>query len=468
MESIKRKIEISVIKYLEKYSIGSGSSIVAAWSGGPDSTVLISILKDLEKYNFKITAAWFNHRLRTEAEMAEEEATVEKTAARLGVRLVKGHAAAGEIKDRAEDAKLSLEDAARKVRYNFLQKVVLDNRADYIALGHNLNDNTETMMMRFLLNSGTAGLAGIPEKRDQLIRPLCGVPRSDIEKYIENEKLDVSIDRTNLEDVFLRNKIRLNIIPEIKKFIPEIDGNMSGLAGKLRLQNDFIDHETEKRLKWTECAEGWKINQNTFYSEHRLLRIRSIFSIINRMGFSERVRYTAVEDAVRGENPGNGKILLKTSAFELTSGSGHIFIQRLVNHNKKSYFIYLEPGTEASFCGQKVSAFEIGAAKDERYSDDDNRIILPVNGPLTVRSYRDGDYIDIENGRKSLKKLFSEWKVSLKDRNSIPVIEDRGIVITVAGSHLGYKNRISCSSRSCSDNKKILLVFNSDTETTCE
>ncbi|HAK45642.1 MAG TPA: tRNA lysidine(34) synthetase TilS [Spirochaeta sp.] len=467
MKSIKETIENSVRTYLENFSIKPESRVIAGWSGGPDSTVMISVLKNLSGYNLDITAVWYNHGLRSLREIEEEERLVCLQAEKLGVRLIRGASGWGVIKSTASEQSQSIEEAARNARYAFFEEIRRKQAADYIAVGHNLNDNTETMLMRFLQNAGTAGLSGIPVRRGIIIRPICGVGRADIEEYLKEESLDVSIDHTNLENDFLRNKLRLDVLPVIRESFPYVDENLSHLSKKFRLQNDFIEYESEKRLVWHEDKDRWAIRQDIFYSEHLLLRIRSVFSILNRIAPGTRIKYSAVEQAAAGEYPGNGKILLRTSVFEILTSEGYIFIQRLVNHTKKSYFIYLEPGVREEFFGQTVSASN-AKNEDIEVSGAENRLLLEWNGPLILRSCREGDCIEIEGGCKSLKKLFSEWKVKPADRSRLPVIEDNGRISAVLGRHLGYNNRLACRRLTSGRKKKILLIINSDTETICE
>lgn len=465
MESIKKTIEHRVEGFLDRNSVSRKSRLVVAWSGGTDSTAMLSILENLEDYDFDITAAWYDHGLRPQAEIVEEERFIDRQAEAFGVKLVKGSAGRGKIKEKAYKLSESIEEAARNSRYSFLYGVKKRVEAEYIVLAHNLDDNTETMMMRFLQNAGIGGLSGIPQIRDCIIRPLAATSRLEIEEYIKQEGLSFSIDKSNLEKDFLRNKLRLNVLPAVKTVFPNVDRNLSQLSEKFRIYNNFINQEAEKRIIWNEIGGSWGISQENFYSEPMLLRIISVFSILNRISIGTRIKYLAVQTAVGGSFPGNGKILLKTSSFEMITHNSHIFIQRLVNHSKNSYFIYLEPGLTEVFSGQTVSVFQAAEFEDNGQSSIYNNLIFLTAGQLLLRSYRDGDCIETEGGSKSIKKLFNEWKVDKNDRSRVPVIEKSGRIAAVIGRHLGYENRFSNRVIIDGEDKKILLVFNSDTET---
>ena len=464
MRSTKRTIEEIVISYLEIHAIPKNSHIIAAYSGGPDSTALISALAGLSVHPVKLTAAYFNHRLRPEPELSEEIEIIRRQSEALGVKLYIGEAGENEIKSRAVESGLSLEEAARNARYSFLFSLRDQICADYIAVGHNADDNAETMLMRFLQNGGTSGLSGIPEKRGALIRPLYRADRETIEEYIRAEKLLCSLDKTNMETDFLRNRIRHEIIPVIKDVFPEFKRNMASLSEKLRADERFIMHETKNRIVWAQNGIKYQTSLENFNKQPLSVKMRSIFTVFNSMGQGARISSKAVRQAVEHEAV-NGKVLLRVSDMELYTANGFIFAQRLVNSNKKSYLLYLKPGEIFSVSKQKF------CISDELRNEKDCgmmsvEVITAGVPPVLARSYREGDKIAGENGQKSIKKLFSDWKVDPGDRFAIPIIEDSDGIAAVIGKHLGYRNKTACRSRNNGHGlKKILLYYSSDTET---
>ena len=383
MKSTER-ITDKVLEYIKQYGIAPGSGIVVAWSGGPDSTVLLHVLDNLKQFNFSLTAAWYNHRLRAPDNMDAEEALVDEAAEKNGIRLVKGAADPGAIAAESASESISLEEAARNARYAFLNRIAGESGAEYIAVGHNLNDNSETMLMRFLRNEGVSGLSGIPERRANIIRPLCRVDRRDIDQYILESGLQTSIDHTNYENNFIRNRMRNELLPEIRKVVPEADDNLRKLSSKIALYNDFTASEAA-RLRWEKSGDAMRIEAETFYDAHTLIRILSVFNTLNRMKIGGRLRFAAVEQAVSGSFPGNGKVLLKTSGFSISTRDGYIFIQRLVNHYKNSYFIYLRTGERAEASGM---CFEITDCADEESDAEAAGLYLRETDALLIRSYR--------------------------------------------------------------------------------
>jgi len=201
---------------IKKYQlIDKGDKIVIGVSGGPDSVALLYLLNGLKKeLRLKLHIAHLDHMLRNNSYKDAE--FVERLAEKLKIPVT-----TAQIKVRALAKKGSLEEIARNARLGFLFKVAKDIKARKIALGHNLDDQAETVLMRILRGTGLYGLSGILPKRRisgfQIIRPLIEVKRSEIEAYLRKKKIKPRIDTSNLEDIYLRNKIRNRLIPLLEK-----------------------------------------------------------------------------------------------------------------------------------------------------------------------------------------------------------------------------------------------------------
>ena len=169
-------------------------------------------------------------------------------------------------------------------------------------------------------------------------------------------------------------------------------------------------------------------------------------------------------EVITGAAPENGKILLRTSEYEIIAVNGHIFIQRLVNRLKKSYLLYLKPGDNVNVFGQKISVLSSGCETISAEFAGQETISVPAEGHIILRSYREGDAIETGHGKKSLKKIYNEWRVVPGDRNRIPVIEADCRIAAIAGKHLGYEDKIAADASSGEADKKILLILGSDTE----
>ena len=228
-----------VLNTIKKYNlIQENDKIVIGVSGGPDSMCLLHILNGLkEKLNFEIVVAHINHMIRKEAE--EETQYVKNFCDKLGIKC---YIKRIDVIDKSNKEKIGTEEAGRKARYDFFEEVLNIVNANKIATAHNENDNAETVLMNIFRGAGTSGLKGIEPIRDnKYIRPIIECERSEIEEYCRVNKLQPKIDKTNLENVYTRNKIRNVLIPEIKKeFNPNIIESLNKLSILSRQENNFI------------------------------------------------------------------------------------------------------------------------------------------------------------------------------------------------------------------------------------
>ena len=234
-----------VLKTITKYNlIESGDRIVLGVSGGPDSITALVILNELKKrLNFEIVVAHINHGIRENAKLDEEY--VKNFCNKLEVKCYVLHS---KVKEYAQKEKIGLEEAGRKVRYDFFNEILEKENAKKIAIAHNKNDNGETIIMNILRGSGISGLKGIEPKQGVYIRPLIEISRDEIEDF--SEELNPCHDESNDENEFTRNKIRNIVIPYIKKeFNPNIIEGLNRLSQIAREEELFVERETIKAYK---------------------------------------------------------------------------------------------------------------------------------------------------------------------------------------------------------------------------
>nr|MDE6785173.1 tRNA lysidine(34) synthetase TilS [Ruminococcus sp.] len=235
--------------FTEKYGmINSGDTVVCGLSGGADSVCLLLALRRLsEDMGFSVEAAHINHCLRGE-ESDRDEKFCRKLCLRLNIPFT---AAVCDVRSHAESESVSLEQAARDMRYQALQKIAYGKK---IATAHNADDNLETILLNLVRGSGIKGLSGIPPVRGNIIRPLLTVSRSEIEEYLSSAGQDYVTDSTNLTDDYTRNKIRHNIIPVLKTINSSLADTTARTAEVLRSENNLIESETDAAYK--KCLRG--------------------------------------------------------------------------------------------------------------------------------------------------------------------------------------------------------------------
>lgn len=233
-----------ILETITKYNlIESGDRIVLGVSGGPDSICMLEILNKLkDKLRFDIFVAHINHGIRENATIDEQY--VENYCKKLDLECFILHA---DVKKYAKDNKIGLEEAGRKVRYDFFDEVLEKTNSNKIAIAHNKNDRVETIILNILRGSGVLGLKGIESKNGKYIRPLIEIDRLDIEEYCLQNNLNPRIDESNFENDYSRNKVRNIVIPYIKEeFNPNIIETITRLSDIVSEESDFLEEETIK------------------------------------------------------------------------------------------------------------------------------------------------------------------------------------------------------------------------------
>lgn len=321
-------MEEVVLKTIEKYNlINANDKIVLGVSGGPDSLFMLNILNNLkEKLQIELVVAHVNHMLRSEAD--EEEQFVKEFCKKIQVDFYSKRI---EVAKYADNNKISLEEAGRKIRYEFFEEVAKQVNANKIAVAHNKNDKVETMIMHLLRGSGTAGLQGIQAKTNKIIRPLIEIERKEIEKYCEEQKLEPRIDKSNFDNTYTRNKIRNIVIPYIKEeFNPNIIETMTRLSEVVTEENTFLNKLTETEYKKILIQKNEKeisLDLKKFNELDNIIKKRIIlYTVSNLRGGSQGIEKVHIEDIVKlcQNNIGN-KFLIPNKGLKVLVKEKKIF-----------------------------------------------------------------------------------------------------------------------------------------------
>ena len=307
-------MEDKILKTIQKYElINDGDKIVVAVSGGPDSICLLNILKNIQKEksilttskktytnpSFEIIVAHVNHMIRKEA--SEDEQYVKNYCEKNGIVFFSKSI---DVEKLAHNNKIGTEEAGRLVRYNFFQEVLEKTKATKIAIAHNKNDKIETIILHILRGSGLEGLKGIEPKRGNIIRPLIECEREEIEKYCKENNLNPRIDKTNLENIYNRNKIRNIVIPYIQKeFNPNIIKTMDRLSTIVTQEDKYIENQTQKiyqEILLEEQKNQITIDLKKFNLQEIVIKSRLIRYIIKRLfGSSQSIEKIHIEDIIK-------------------------------------------------------------------------------------------------------------------------------------------------------------------------
>ena len=415
---------------IKKYNlIEKGDKIVLGLSGGPDSVCLLHILNRLkEVLDIEVYAAHLNHQIRG-MEAQKDALYVSQLCESLGVTFfVKSI----DVPKYCKDNKLSLEEGARKLRYEMFFEIKESLNANKIAIAHNMNDQAETVLMRMMRGTGLQGLKGIDYIRDGvIIRPILDIERSEIESYCEEYKLNPRIDSTNLESIYTRNKIRIELIPYMKdNFNSNVTESIVRMSNSLKCDNDFIEEEALKAFKKVTSVneDNLEIKLNNYKTLHKSLKSRIIrHGIKYVLGDTNFIDQKHIEEVMEleAENKIDKKIILPRGLFVYRQKDKLLFTTKEIVF-KEVEFSYILPKNGFVKINEADIIIETEVLPINRYKAlkrdkslkwfDCNKI----KGGIVVRS---------SMGSKKLKQLFIDLKIPKEERSKIPVLQDdKGIL----------------------------------------
>ncbi|MEG1285028.1 MAG: tRNA lysidine(34) synthetase TilS [Romboutsia sp.] len=446
-----------VLSTINKYNlIEKGDKIVLGLSGGPDSVCLLDILNRLKaELDIEIYAAHLNHQIRG-IEAQKDALYNSKLCEEMGITFFLKSI---NVPNYCEEHGLSIEEGARKLRYEMFYEIMQKTKSNKIAIGHNLNDQAETVLMRMMRGTGLQGLKGIDYIRDKvIIRPILDIERSEIEAYCEENNLQPRIDKTNLQSIYTRNKIRLELIPYMKdNFNSNIIESIVRMSNSLRNDNDYIEKEAELKFKEVSSIKEdiAEIYLEDYLKLHSAMKVRVIRNgvkyILGDINFLDQKH---IEDIIELENNNkiNKRITLPRGVFAYRKKDSIILTTKEIV-NEEIYFCYNIPSDgfikikELGIVieSQKMTVERYRSMKADKTSKgfDFNKI----KGGITVRSRRQGDKIKLAIGSKKIKDLFIDLKIPREDRCRIPVITDEEDVICVGDYKISENYKIDVQTK---------------------
>lgn len=264
-----------------------GAKVIVSVSGGADSMALLSLLHRLEStYRLTLIVAHVNHQLRGKEAMRDVR-FVERYADKLGLPL---HNMNVDVKTLKRRTGLSPQHTARQLRYGALQSLYHSLAATHIALGHTADDQAETLLMRLLRGGGPAGLSGIPAKRMPFVRPLLQVYRHSILAYLRATGVPWVEDSSNTNRNYLRSRVRLDLMPTLQAYHPNIAQRLHHVADMLRADNDVLEQQTEdlarQVLSWRVGNAMLAISRTPFTAAPLAMQRRLLRYAIDRLPLS--------------------------------------------------------------------------------------------------------------------------------------------------------------------------------------
>ena len=443
--------------------ISLNSRVLVAVSGGPDSIVLLHLFKkiSLENSNIKLAIAHLNHLSRGEDSNRDSVFVVElgkKTKLDTFVEAI-------DVSLLRKNTNTSFQESARLIRYDFLRRIFSQWKGDLIALGHNVDDQAETVLINLLRGSGLLGLTGIRAQRDIFIRPLHGCFRSEIDDYIHAHDLKYCSDETNFENKYLRNKVRLELIPFLELYNPKIKSILTVTSAILTDDEDYLVKQVDEKLievDFRYCENSYtSLDIKLLNSQHpamqkRLVRHAIFISKGNLRSISVRhileiLRLVKYGVSSKEIHLPNGLVALFVDG-KLTF-CNKSYVEKVVK--KKSSVVTLSarinvPGfTDIGFrgLGFNVSFLSVDDFREFSLSPNIAYFDYHKTGPnLKMRLFRPGDnFIPLGmKGRKKIKSFFIDEKIDQDERKLIPFLTtENDLIIWIYEKRIGENYRVT-------------------------
>jgi tRNA(Ile)-lysidine synthase len=453
--------------------------LVLGVSGGPDSMALLHALcKIASELGVTMIVAHVDHGLRPEAARFEEE-LVRKESAALGLECVTCHL---DVTAHAKKIGLSIEEAARDLRYGFFEEIAERRGAGKIVVAHTADDQAEEVLLRLLRGAGRKGLSGMTTLRDgRIVRPFLTIEKSRILSYLHDRQIPFAHDSSNSDQRYLRNKIRLDLLPYLARFNPNIKETLRQTATILRDEDAFLDAHVaaEYSLLMSEKNESRGVTVTIpcaqFNQCEIAIRRRLLEKALTHLG--SKPGYRQIDGLISlAATPGHGHSHLKNGLRALTEHGvlrlcyprpstpqgGIEVIQgeadrskikanrgNLVDEVITFSLLIPQPGRYLiSEIGQEVVVelmAEMPTREDMKRGEAEYFDANRVSFPLTMRNRLPGDRFRPMNckGSKTVADFLTDLKVEFTQRNTLPIVISGGRIIAVLGGRIDHEARVT-------------------------
>jgi len=438
----------------ENELLSSGEKILVAVSGGPDSVFLLHFLnKYKKKFKIELGAVHINHLLRGN-DSERDELFCKTICDELSIPF---YLLRKDIKSYSKKNKISLEVAGRKIRYEFFGKISSKNKYDRIATAHNVDDNAETVLLNLIKGTGVKGIAGIPVKRNNIVRPILSLTKKEILEYLNENQFEYRVDESNLSNDFERNFLRNEVIPLIQKNINPAFSN-SALNTSLNLQRLNLGlAEIVSGLKSTvkvKFNRSVSIPVDFIRSENKFIVSYTIKELIDE-NFSVKLESNDLKKIIMLVKKQSGKSEELSENLNALKERNEI---RIVKKSalKNSNEIKISTGSEIKIARKTFSILEakrnevkIGKSKNIEYISAD-----ALNSDFIVRTWTEGDkFFPIGmQGSKKISDYLNDIKINSFEKKEQLVLENAGSIVWVIGKRLDDRFKLTPNT------KKVLKI----------
>lgn len=424
------------LEHIEKNSLCEKSAkILLAVSGGADSVVMAELF---HRAGYKFGIIHCNFQLRGEESDADEAFVRDLAVKKYHVPFFVTHF---DTKKYAEQHKRSIQEAARELRYAYFEEIRKKEHYSSLATAHHADDNIETFFINLLRGSGISGLAGIPVKQKNIIRPLLFAYRSEIEEYAKKNKLKYRTDSSNKDTKYLRNKIRNKLMPVMEQIYPQYRSAINTSITNLRntetayrayLEKISLIKTNKNGLKTISIKDLKKLEPASHY----------LFEFISAFGFNKHV----CDDICNALDEAPGKLFLSPT-HRLVKDRENLILEQLTNEAPGRIF-FLNDGVKQMSDPIKLKLSVKKSPAITVFSTDKNLALLDKDRlvfPLTIRKWQKGDYF-YPLGMKCKKKLsdfFTDHKFSVIDKENTWLLCSEDKIVWVIGWRIDERFKIS-------------------------
>jgi tRNA(Ile)-lysidine synthase len=414
------------------------SNLLVAVSGGLDSIALINMLNEAG-YNFSV--AHCNFQLRGE-DSNKDAVLVRDTSIELNKPY---YSELFPTQSFAESNKLSIQVAARTLRYQWFNSLMVQNEFDYLLTAHHANDQVETVLYNLSKGTGIAGLRGIPLQREAIVRPLLFATREEIENYATSKKLVWREDVSNQSKKYSRNKIRLDVIPELKKINPNIEQTFLNNSTCFSAIEKLLKHQVnEIKNKYLTKAQESTMLSTSWYDEKKG-GLALLIELLKPFGFNS-FQSQSIGELLSHANKRSGKFFVALE-YKLTIDRENLEITK----NKDTEDFHHELQIDDRILSTPFARFELSInSKPNDWTSDKNTAFLDADlleYPLTIRNWKQGDSFQPlgMTSKKKLSDFMIDEKIPLNLKERILLFQSKGEIIWIAGHRIDNRYKITPS-----------------------
>ena len=405
----------------------NGDKVICAVSGGADSVCLLhAILRLKEEYNLTVYAAHVNHMIRGK-EADGDSAFVKSICKAADVECFYREY---DIPRLSKELKMGEEECGRVKRYEFFEEVSSKLGGAKIATAHNLNDNAETILFRLARGVSAEGMCGIKVKRGSIIRPLLEITRAEIEEYLKNYSIQWRNDSTNSNTCYARNRIRINVLPQLCKMFESAERKIVNTAKLISEDNELLSKLADDLI-----SRGFnddKIDAGVFLQAEIPILRRAVGIVLKKWNVKE-ITYEKIERFIEFLKMNSGAQFGINETYYAKKTYDTVYLAQKDSDNG---FFYT--ANKNCIIENEHWIAEIKTTTEREKKDNNNIAIFDADlifGEILVRSRKSGDRILQKglNGTKKISDIFSDEKIPSNMRDLIPIIETNGEILFVCG-----------------------------------